>query len=71
MAFVTDNEEVCRGFWTNLFTAPTGSNADLWRRLGEVIQSTDRHPGDLAVLQIPSHLEAQEVVERNLLGPLV
>eukprot|EP00959_Pyramimonas_sp_CCMP1952_P140708 2944662-Pyramimonas_sp.AAC.1 len=71
MAFVADDEEVCRGFWANIFAAPSGPNADLWRRLGEAFQATDRHPGDLAALQVPPHLEAQEVVERGLAGPLI
>eukprot|EP00959_Pyramimonas_sp_CCMP1952_P217887 4557018-Pyramimonas_sp.AAC.1 len=44
MAFVTDNEEVCRGFWADLCLAPMGPNADLWRNLRDAIQATDRHP---------------------------
>eukprot|EP00959_Pyramimonas_sp_CCMP1952_P359377 7525069-Pyramimonas_sp.AAC.1 len=57
VAFVTDSEEVCRGSWAKLIKIPRGPSADMWKRVGAVMQATERHPGDIAVLNAPSHID--------------
>eukprot|EP00959_Pyramimonas_sp_CCMP1952_P040526 847447-Pyramimonas_sp.AAC.1 len=57
----TDNEEVCRVWWARAYEKPVGANADIWRAIKKHL--VQRPCSEIVVLKVPSHVEAQCIVE--------
>eukprot|EP00959_Pyramimonas_sp_CCMP1952_P228668 4780822-Pyramimonas_sp.AAC.1 len=56
--YVTDNEEVCRGWWARVYDHPTGPNSDIWRSIKK--HPHDRPVSEIVVLKVTSHSDGQQ-----------
>eukprot|EP00959_Pyramimonas_sp_CCMP1952_P195545 4088525-Pyramimonas_sp.AAC.1 len=62
--YVTDNDEVCRGWWARAYDQPTGPNTDIWRAIQKHLEV--RACSDIVVLKVASHLDGRQAIEQQV-----
>ena len=64
--FVTDCESVAKGWWDGSYHQPSGPQADIWREISDHLTRQGRDASTIIVLQVPSHLEGAEIIQRKI-----